>query len=318
MARQLRLEFAGALYHVYNRGVEKRRIFLDSRDYGFFLKLCEGLKLRHQARLHAYCLMPNHFHLCIRTGSPGLHRFMHELAGEYARYFNWRHSRVGHLFQGRYRALLVQEESYVLDVVRYIHLNPVKGGLSALPEGYRWSSYREYLGEDARRLVETRPIIARFDAENGPGGVALFKAFTQAGKDSSFDPLANAKAKTVLGGGEFLGWLKRVKIPRSRAEGIAGWGKLQRPGDALGESIRNRVERLTTDRKLRRKLLVYALHYSTPLPEKDIARLVGMKTVSAVSQTLRRLNEARKDDRVLGRMIGELERYCRAGQRTNP
>jgi len=315
MGRQLRIEFAGALYHVYNRGVEKRRIFVDQRDFEYFLSLCERLKLRHGVVFHGFCLMSNHLHLCLRTGASGLQRFMHELAGEYASHFNWRHSRVGPLFQGRYRALLIQEDAYALDVVRYIHLNPVKAGLVQTPEAYRWSSYREYVGENPRALVETGPILARFDARNGPGALESFKAFTQDGKDSSFDPLASAKAKTVLGGGEFLGWLRRTKIPRSRAEGVAGWGRLQRPGDSLVASIRKRVELLTSDPKVRRKLLIHALHYSTPLPEMDIARLVGMKTVSAVSQTLRRLGGARKDDKVLSRMLDELEKHCRAGQR---
>jgi putative transposase len=142
MPRPPRLEFPGALYHVTARGNERRAIFRDDHDRRHYLDRLASYRARFDFRLLAFCLMTNHLHLAIRTGSVRLSRIMACLHSTYAEWFNRRHERVGHLFQGRDNASLVQEDRYLLALLRYIHLNPVVAHIVAKPADYRWSSDR--------------------------------------------------------------------------------------------------------------------------------------------------------------------------------
>lgn len=144
MARPLRVELAGAVYHVTARGNERKAVFRDDRDRGMFLDRLGECRERFKLSILAYCLMNNHIHLAVQRGPLPLSRAMLALYSVYAQRFNRRHRRVGHLFQGRYKAFVVQDESYLLALLRYIHLNPVRAGLVDRPESYRWSSDRHY------------------------------------------------------------------------------------------------------------------------------------------------------------------------------
>src|SRR5713226_4605632 len=126
MARPLRLEFPGALYHVIARGNERKSIYRDNEDRQRYLDRLSFYRKKFSFQLLAYCLMDNHVHLAIETGKAPLSRIMAGLQSSYTQYFNWRHARVGHLFQGRYKALLVDEDPYGLALIRYIHENPVR------------------------------------------------------------------------------------------------------------------------------------------------------------------------------------------------
>jgi REP element-mobilizing transposase RayT len=149
MARPLRIEFAGALYHVTSRGNERRPIFRSDRDRRMFLTLLEQAARRFRWSITAYILMTNHFHLVIQTPDPNLSRGMQWLNGTYAAWFNHRHQRTGHLFQGRFRAFLVEKEAYFAELLRYVVLNPVRAKMVERPEDYRWSSYRATAGLEA-------------------------------------------------------------------------------------------------------------------------------------------------------------------------
>ena len=124
MARPLRIEYEGALYHLTGRGNRREAIFADAQDCLAFLALVEESLKRYGVRLHAYVLMGNHYHLVAQTGVANLGRWMHWLVTSYTVYFNRRHRRVGHLFQGRYKSIVVEAEGYLLALSRYIHLNP--------------------------------------------------------------------------------------------------------------------------------------------------------------------------------------------------
>jgi REP element-mobilizing transposase RayT len=122
MARPLRIEFAGALYHVTARGNAREDVYGDDADRQQFLTLLQNTVKRYDWHCHAYCLMDNHYHLLIETSSPTLSKGMKYLNGTYTQYFNWQHQRVGHVFQGRFRAILVQKDTYLLALTRYIVL----------------------------------------------------------------------------------------------------------------------------------------------------------------------------------------------------
>lgn len=180
MARPLRLEFAGALYHVTARGNARSAIYVDDTDRRRFLELLGDVCDRANWRVHAYCLMGNHYHLVIETAEPTLARGMRQLNGVYTQTFNRRHRKVGHLFQGRYTAILIDKDAYLLELNRYVILNPVRARLVKSPGQWPWSSYRATiskaptprwletdwtLGQLAARRSEARERYIRFVAE---------------------------------------------------------------------------------------------------------------------------------------------------------
>jgi len=148
MARALRAEFPGAIYHAMARGVARMAVFLDDFDRWALLGQIEARVRKGTLMVHALCLMHNHVHLLCETPFGSLSRIMRDILGNYASAFNRRHGRVGHLWQGRYKALLVQDGNYLLDCSRYIHLNPYNTGLEPEYGLYPWSSVMTYLGED--------------------------------------------------------------------------------------------------------------------------------------------------------------------------
>jgi REP element-mobilizing transposase RayT len=163
MARPLRILFPGAVYHVFARGNERRDIFREETDFVRFLELLELGIERHGWLCHAYCLMNNHYHLLVETPRANHPEGMRHLNGRYTQDFNRRHDRVGHLFQGRYQAVLVEKEPYLLTLVRYIARNPLAIDGCDRPQDWRWSSYGEMLGErPAPSWLTTDWVVARF------------------------------------------------------------------------------------------------------------------------------------------------------------
>lgn len=166
MARPLRLEYPGALYHVTSRGNAQADIYVDEADRRIFLRILGSAVQKQRWLLHAFCLMGNHYHLLVETPQPNLSRGMHQLNGVYSQCFNRRHHRVGHVLQGRFTAILVERGSYLLELARYVPLNPVRAGMVALPEEWSWSSYRATAGlEPTPPWLTTCAVLERFAGE---------------------------------------------------------------------------------------------------------------------------------------------------------
>lgn len=146
MARPLRIQVENGLYHVISRGNERSLIFIDDMDRRVFLKRLSEVAERYVWVVYAYCLMGNHFHLLVRTVKANISQSMRQLNGTYAQYFNKRHARVGHVFQGRFKIVLILDEERLLTAARYLVLNPVRAGLVNTPEAWPWSSYRATVG----------------------------------------------------------------------------------------------------------------------------------------------------------------------------
>lgn len=188
MPRPPRLEFSGAVYHVIARGNEQRDVFRNDADREFYLRRLAHYRDQFRFRLYAYCLMSNHVHLALETGPVPLSRIVLALHGSYAQAFNQRHQRVGHLFQGRYKAFLVQKTSYLLALVRYIHENPVKAGLVSEPRLYRWSSDRFYQGAHAPDWLDTRGLFQLLGAD--PGRAARrYRTFMTSVRSDAYEDL---------------------------------------------------------------------------------------------------------------------------------
>lgn len=162
MARKPRVEFPGACYHVITRGNHRQAIFHAAADRTHYLERLEYYRRRYGFRLYAYVLMANHVHLLLETGAVPLAKVMQGLQFTYTRYYNHRYHKVGHLFQGRYRAILVDRDTYLLELVRYVHLNPARLRQPVDPHQYPWSSHRAYLGLASPVEVETALVLGQF------------------------------------------------------------------------------------------------------------------------------------------------------------
>lgn len=152
----------GEYYHVYNRGVNRQKIFFEAANYQFFLRRLRKYLLPNEAVIIAYCLMPNHYHLLVRTQSPRFSEAMQAFGTSYSKAINKRFHRVGPLFQSRFRAIHVEDESYLLHLSRYIHLNPLQANLVTVLEKWEYSSYLEYSGQRQGTLPDPDVILAEF------------------------------------------------------------------------------------------------------------------------------------------------------------
>lgn len=162
MARKPRIHFPGALYHVISRGNQRQDIFLDDKDLNTFLSYLSEYKTRYPLHLYAYSLMKNHFHLLLEVEGAPLSKIMQSLLFRYTRYFNKRYGKVGHLFQGRYKAILCDKDTYLLELVRYIHLNPIRAKVVRDPEKYPWTSHASYVGKMKNNLIEEGFVLGQF------------------------------------------------------------------------------------------------------------------------------------------------------------
>ena len=181
MARALRKQVAGLTYHVTSRGNRREAIFRDEIDRYRFLGLLAGMVRRYEWLCHAYCLMTTHYHLLVTTPRPNLARGMQRLNGSHGSGFNSRHKLTGHVFQGRYHSVIVEREPQLLELVRYIALNPVRAGLCATPEDWPWSSYRYTLGLDEKPAFLARDFLLECFAENPERAPAQLRNFVLAG-----------------------------------------------------------------------------------------------------------------------------------------
>ncbi len=165
MARRPRVHFAGALYHVISRGNRRQGIFRDEKDLKRFLVQLSDCKTRYAFHLYAYALMKNHIHLLLEVEGIPLSRIMQALLFRYTQYFNRRYGEVGHLFQGRYKGILCDKDAYLLELVRYIHLNPVRARVVQDPEDYVWTGHHSYLGEKGEDLIDEGFVLDLFDQD---------------------------------------------------------------------------------------------------------------------------------------------------------
>lgn len=210
--RQLRIEYPGAFYHVYNRGVAKSDLFLDEEDFAKFLSLLARYSHDFDFRLHSYCLMSNHYHLFIETRSGNLSRIMRYIGGLYAQYFNTKYDRSGVVFQGRFKDKLVESDSYALTLSRYIHLNPVAAGMVSRPLDWSWSSFPAFINKCKKPLfLETSLVLSHFKKSHSQ--LKDFESFTLEGLDIYQDLSNLIEEKLILGSDKFIQETKDLHIP---------------------------------------------------------------------------------------------------------
>jgi REP element-mobilizing transposase RayT len=211
MARPLRIEYDGAVYHVTSRGNERRSIYRDDEDRRMFLDILQKAITRYNWLCHAYCLMTNHYHLLIETPDGNLSNGMRQINGAYTQGFNRRHKRPGHLFQGRYKSILIQRETHLLEVCRYVVLNPVRAKITETPEEWRWSSYRSTAGIDRPQPYLTTDWILGQFAEKRRTAKKKYEEFVHAGTGKK-EIWKDVKGQSLLGEEDFAeGLINYVK-----------------------------------------------------------------------------------------------------------
>jgi putative transposase len=308
MARPLRIEFENALYHITARGFEKKTIFLDVSDRKKFLYyLKENLK-RYNVLLYAYVLMDNHYHLLIETLMPNLNRFMHDLNTSYSVYYNRRINRVGPLFQGRYKSLLVDKESYLLELSRYIHLNPVRSGYVAKAEKYPWSSYRTYLGLDKKEWINWEWIRERF----GNRPYAEYRKFVF-NRLRGPNPFKDLVAGFILGSKSFVENIKEKMSKRGWQAEVPSLKKLK--SHTLDEIVEKTARYFRVDKKellnrrrdyMPRKIALYLTRKYTSEKIEDIANKFGIG-YPAVSKAIDRIESEMKIKKEFERAIKKIK-----------
>ena len=206
MARPLRVEYPGALYHVISRGNAYQNIFRDDKDRIKFLEWIKDTAELHNLICHAYCLMDNHYHLLIETPDGNLSKAMRDLNGNYTQWFNARHKSVGHLFQGRYKAFVIEKETYLLQVARYIILNPIRAKLVDHPKDWNWSSYRFTAHFNKSPAWFHPDWILNFFGKKKKDAQIRFRKFIKEGI-SAEDPHNDLENGFLLGSPQFVYWI---------------------------------------------------------------------------------------------------------------
>lgn len=237
MARPLRIEFPNAFYHVMSRGNERKAVFRRPGDYVLFLETLGEACTWFRVDVGSYCLMPNHIHLLVRTEEANLSRFMKRLLGVYTIRFNRRYRRVGHLFQGRYKALVVDKDRYLLAVSRYIHLNPCRAGIVSSPEAYRWSSLAQLLRRGGPDFLRKDLVLGSFPSPKD------YLQFVRDGLNREEDLLGKARG-VFLGTEEFIERFReplqkglRTGVARQREMAQVGLGQLKKLVEGEAEAV---------------------------------------------------------------------------------
>jgi putative transposase len=278
MSRPLRIEFPGAIYYITSRGNTRQTIFDDEDDRERFLGILGAVVKNHRWLCHAYCLMGNHYHLLIETPEGNLSRGMRQLNGIYTQACNRRHNRSGHLFQGRYKAILIEKDSYLLALCRYIVLNPVAAGISPSPEAWPWSSYASTAGlASPPELLTTNWILTQFGADL-PEARERYCEFVHQGlgKPSFWEDL---RGGLLLGGEDFVGRFQPLLSKMQNVEEIPRVQRLaHRPQldqllaaaqDGPGRALAARSAHIDWGYTLKEISLFWGIHYGT------VSRMIG-------------------------------------------
>lgn len=218
MARKPRIEFEGAFYHVITRGNQRQKIFRDEEDFLNYLEILLKYKTRYEYFLYAYVLMSNHVHLLIETKKTPLSKTLQGINQSYTSYFNRRYKMSGHLFQGRYKAILCDRDEYLLPLVKYIHLNPVRARVVKTPDEYQWSSHQSYVKKPDRRDIIAEDQVLRMFSEDKTRARKLYRAYISDGIAVKKEDIYSTIDKRILGDERFAERVMEEKIEHKRRE----------------------------------------------------------------------------------------------------
>ena len=326
MARPLRIEYPGACYHVMNRGNRREDIFITNRDRISFVDgLADSCEI-YDVRLIGYVLMPNHFHFLLQTPQANLSEFMRHFLVTYTVRFNRRNDRTGHVFQGRFKSLLVEEDEYLLPLSRYIHLNPIRTSQfkdadfqnkSEYLKKYPWSTFPGYCYLRKRNnSIEYGWLLKTYFGDDNAKSRRQYREYVYHALESKIEnPFEEVIHQSILGTQDFVEWVKN-KLPRKRQREVPSLTKLNREisvekiigevakvGDAQADDLRDRK---TKFKVLRQMAMELSYRYSNN-KQKDIGAIFGVD-YSTVSQSRARLKNKLKSNRKLAQQFKRIQK----------
>ena len=313
MARQLRIEYERGFYHITSRGNQREKIFWDAKDRERLKTILERTKERYGYWLHAYVLMDNHYHLLIETPRANLHPIMQNINTSYSVFINRRYNRSGHLFQGRYKAFIVDKDHYLLALSRYIHLNPVRAGTVKRAEEYRWGSYQEYLyGNKDGDLVDTDETLGLFSKQRAVA-VKKYKEFMEVGIQAK-TPFQDATG-SLLGNETFRERVLKLLRITSDKVGILEIKKIERRPE-IKDIVRGvagyyglEEDDLFKRRKRtggQRRIAVYLSRVLSGKRNADVGTVFGI-TIQAVTNAVRDVEKRREGDRKFNSVLKRIK-----------
>lgn len=318
MSRPLRIQYPGAWYHIMNRGGQHRNIFSNDNDRMEFLRLLKEAIEMWEIEVHAYSMLDTHYHLLIHTPLGNLSRAMRHIGGVYTQRYNIRHDTDGQLFRGRYKSILVDKDNYLLEVVRYIHLQGVRAGIINQPEDDIWSSYRAYLfQQDSLTWLSTGKILSIFNKNRSAARKRLIKFISKGISPGIKEFYSKQRLSPVLGSKEFI---KKIKdtyiIPEAPFYEIPD-SKIKKSHNTITMINKTVCEQyLISQESLMevsrgihnepRDIAVYLARQEGKYSLNEIADCYGFSSYSGVNSIIRKIKHRLKTDKKLSRTISKL------------
>ncbi|MCK4984911.1 MAG: transposase [Desulfobacterales bacterium] len=315
MSRPLRIKYPNAWYHILNRGRRKELIFIDKKDYYRFIDLLKDTSEQWNLRIAAYCLMPSHYHLLVQTPDANISRCMRHIDGVYTQRFNGHHECNGSLFRGRYKSILVDADSYLLQLVRYIHYNPLKAGLTDRIDRYLWSSHRGYLSKAEKWNWLYKDFVFSMLSKNKGDRLKNYRQFISMEEENDISKVLDKKKwPAMLGSVDFLTKVKEKffsekindEVPQSRELAPDPY-QIQK---IVCEYYRIDKGKLFSSRRgifnEPRNIAIYLTRRLRGDSLKQIGVHFKLKKYSSVSSIIERMNEAIAKDQKLRNRIEKL------------
>jgi len=315
VARPLRIQFEGALYHVFSQGSGKRVLFHTRTDREKFLQIIEDAYKRFGIIVHAYCLMNDHYHFIIETPRANISKAMQFIHSNYNTHYIHTHGRTGQLFQGRFKAILIERETYLKRLSRFVHLNSVRSGLAQQPEDHEWSSYRFFIADNGNLppiFLDMRTTLAIFDADSTDAREKYMRYVELGIGQPMENPLKATRMQSILGSDEFVEEIKEtyLQVPYALNSRINGNARSERKGDEIIiERINSALAALKeANEKTKRKMRLYFLRKFTSKTLDEIVSMLDKPlTITAISKTVSRLGAERQGNPVLDVLMQQVE-----------
>jgi putative transposase len=317
MARPLRIQYPDAWYHVMNRGRNRAKIFRSPEDYSAFIQILKDAASLWKVRIAAYCLMSNHYHLLIQTPKANLSRCMRHINGIYTQYFNRSHKTDGQIFRGRYKSIVIDCDSYLLELVRYIHRNPLHAGLVKGLEDYLWSSHGAYLSNsDEGNWLHKDYVLSVLEENKNKRGQAYIDFIKQGEPETIKAIYEKSKLPLLLGGKEFINAIRHKYYDKTTTKEMPQAKELFPDKFQIEEAV-SRVYEIEVGEILKsrrgnyneaRNVTIYLMRKHAGVPLKDIGSRFGMSSYSSVGSIILRIKQAMNRNEKLRQSIIAIEK----------
>ncbi len=317
MTRPLRIQYPNAWYHVMNRGRSRTKIFNTPEDYLAFIELLREASSLWKVKISAYCLMSNHYHLLIQTPGANLSRCMRHINGLYTQYFNRTYKSDGPLFRGRYKSIIVEQDRYLLELIRYIHRNPLRAGLTKRLEDYRWTSHKAYISESNQwNWLHKEFVLSMLEENKNRQKQAYLEFMKQEDSETLKTIYEKGNLPLFLGARDFIddirhkysGTTIKKEMPQSREMAIDKTD-VER---AIVKYYKVEAEELYKSRRGSynegRNVAIYLMRKHTGTALRDIGSHFGMNNYSSVGSVITRTKQEMVRNRNLRQRVDEVEK----------